>query len=96
MVYPMACAASSNDALQLVCFNPYNLLNPAVAPDAETISSKLHRTSRHPQENHTILVDVPYLQIPHLIVCECTVWELHVNVPRWIRHHDGNQTIENI
>lgn len=43
--------------------------------------------SCHPEEKETIILQNRNVEFPHLVICECSVWKLHVDVPRWVCHH---------
>ena len=45
MVEPVACSASSNQPLQLIDLDPYQLIHSFVAPNVQALSPKLHGTT---------------------------------------------------
>ena len=36
----------------------------------------------------------PYSEAAHFIICHCAVWQVHVDIPRRIRHHHVNIRLE--
>jgi hypothetical protein len=45
VVQPVTCATSPNQAMQLVRFDPNQLIHAVIAPDLQAFSSKLHSTT---------------------------------------------------
>lgn len=43
--------------------------------------------SSHPEEEEAIILQNRYVKFPHLIICQSSVWKLHVNIPRRVSHH---------
>lgn len=69
VVQPMPCAASPDQALQLVCLDPNQLIYALVAPQVQALPAKLHGT---PFSMHNTSSFMPMLQRNMLAACCCT------------------------
>jgi hypothetical protein len=89
VVQPMARPPRADDALQLVGLDPDDLVDALVAPQFEALAPEFHGSARHPQEDETLVLQLGDSQLPHLVVRHGAVGELHVDVPRGVRHDHG-------
>mmetsp|Transcript_24943 Transcript_24943/g.40396 ORF Transcript_24943/g.40396 Transcript_24943/m.40396 type:complete len:290 (+) Transcript_24943:407-1276(+) len=84
----MASASSPNDTLQLIGLDPQHFLFAVKAPSLHAFTRSLHHSASHPQEQQTIVVgELSHIHVEHLFVGECAVRQLHMNIPRRIRHN---------
>lgn len=87
VVEPVSCASCADDALQLVCLDPDDFLDALVTPDGQTLTTKLHCASCHPQEDQAFLLQQVDTQRLHFAVFQSPVRQRHVDVPRRVRHY---------
>lgn len=45
--------------------------------------------SSNPKEDESVILQNGDVQFSHLVVSQCSVGQLHVDVPRWVGHHHG-------
>ena len=90
MVEPVPGAAGPDDALELVCLDPDQLLHELVAPDVEALHPQLERATGDPQKNDAIVRNSAQRELTHLEVLEGPVGKGHMNIPRRISHDDVN------
>ena len=87
MIVGLTSSSRSDNPLQLIRFDPNDLVDSFIAPQVETLSAQLHSSSSHPKENVAVILKVGYRKLPHLVVGHCAVRKFHVNIPWriWLR-----------
>ena len=52
----LTCSPGANESLQLVGFDPDNIVNPIVAPYGKEFSAQLYSSTRHPKKDKPIVL----------------------------------------
>lgn len=68
VIEPVTSPSGADDALQLIRFDPQDLVTPSVAPQVQTLASQFHGSSRDPQEDESLVLEAGDVQVPHLVV----------------------------
>lgn len=76
---PMTRPSGPYQPLELVDFDPDELVHPPIAPQVEQLARQLHRPACHPQtKNAPVWLERRKRESAHFIVCHCAVWQLEV------------------
>lgn len=64
---------------------------PAAKVNDDHISShlKLNLPASNPKEDESIILQNGDVEFSHLIISQCSIGQLHVDVPGWVSHHNG-------
>jgi hypothetical protein len=76
VVQPVSCASGPDDTLQLISLHPDDLINTSVSPVAQAFAANLHRSSSHPEEEKSFVLEGRDRHRSHLVVSHRTIWEL--------------------
>lgn len=56
MVEPVTSLTGDNESLDLVCFDPHELIDFLITPLIHALSSEFHRPAGHPQEYNAVIL----------------------------------------
>ena len=67
VVEPVPRATRTDDALQLVGFDPNDFVDSLITPESEALPAQLHGASGDPEEDVAVVLEIRHRKLPHLI-----------------------------